>query len=460
MFDTKVGTQATIQIWEKKYGKCFGIYQFRDPLLVITDTVALKQVFVKDFNNFADRYFFGGGYLQQPVLKKGVFFEDGANWKRIRRIMSPTFSSAKLKLITHYINLTAEHLGKNLKTCALNGKQPEAKQVFGAYALDVICGIAFGLDTNSQEHFDQPFILHAKRLMTFKKTLQLIIITVGLFPFLGHIFKFFGVGYFPGKEIKFFEENVSRLIKERKEQPESKHVDFLQLLINAEAEEGEVIGAKHLSSDEIVGQCIVFIIAGYETTSTTLQFLAYELSKNHQVQNKIVQEIKTVLGKDEPNYENCHGLKYMEAAINETLRMYPPVHLLSRKCENPIDLNGVSIPGKCNIIIPLGVISRNPESFPEPNVFKPERFLEGSNEAENPLTFLPFGFGPRQCLGIRLAMLELKIALVNILRQVKLVSANPEVLELEDYTGTLVPKEPIRFKLEPVPEEDGDIFSG
>ncbi|BFZ10434.1 hypothetical protein BsWGS_13473 [Bradybaena similaris] len=448
MFDERVGVRAAIAQWQKAYGRIFGIYFFRVPVLIVTDPEILKHVFVKDFSNFSDRFLLGDGKLQQRIIKKGVFFADGADWKRIRRIMSPTFSSGKLKLLTHYMNLTAQRLGQNLKNLAASGTSIEAKKVFGAFTLDVICGTAFGLDINSQQNYEGPFIQHVKSMLTFEKSLQFTLGLAGSFPILASLFQIIGHGFFKGKDVKFFEKNIISLIQERKAHPERQKVmDFLQLLLEAEADDvDEFVGDKKLTTEEIAAQGIIFIIAGYDTTSTTLQYLSYELAKNPEVQRNVRQEIARVLGDStEPDYDNCHSLKYTEAAISEALRMYPPVHLISRLAERDINLKGIHIPAKTAIMIPLSNIGRDPEFFEDPDSFKPERFLNENKANINPVTYLPFGYGPRTCIGMRLAIMELKIAIVHMLRAVEFVGVTPQDVEIDDFSGILVPRIPIKL---------------
>ncbi|GFO15527.1 cytochrome p450 [Plakobranchus ocellatus] len=231
-----------------------------------------------------------------------------------------------------------------------------------------------------------------------------------------------------------------------------KYADFLQLLIKAEASDSDdIIGDKKLTTEEIAAQGIIFIIAGYETTSSTLQFLFYELSRNQDVQDRLVSEIESVLKEDEePDYDACKRFKYMEAVINETLRIYPPVHLLTRRAVVDTTLAGRPVPAGTAILFPTANIGRDPEFFPEPDIFKPERFFDEPRNTIDPVTFLPFGYGPRQCIGLRLAMMEMKIALVHILRKVRVIGATPKTLELEDYTGVLVPKVPVQLHLQAV----------
>ncbi|CAL1528758.1 unnamed protein product [Lymnaea stagnalis] len=451
LFDDRVGPRAAVKKWQAQHGRVFGIYEFRQPLLVVTDPEALKQVFVKDFNNFTNRYFLGKGNLQQNIIKKGIFFADGLDWRRMRKIMSPTFSIGKLKLLTPFMNITAGRLAKTLKVHAIEKKPAAAKIVYGAFTLDTICGTAFGLDTNSQENLDAPFISHAKNLMTITKELQVVFAIAGMFPWVGKVLKMLKLGFFKNRDLVFFEENIAALIRDRKSNSSAAGpMDFMQLLMNAEADDDTdgFVGDKKLSTMEIAAQGIIFIIAGYETTATTLQYISYELGRHPDIQERIFSEIQRVLGDEEPNYENCQGLKLMEATINETLRMYPPVHILSRHAENATVLNGVPVPAGTGIYIPIGSIGRDPEFFSDPDTFQPERFLDENAREINQLAFIPFGFGPRQCIGLRLGVLELKVTMVHILRSVKIAGVSPEVLDIEDYTGFLVPRKPILLELE------------
>ncbi|CAL1545142.1 unnamed protein product [Lymnaea stagnalis] len=449
LFDARVGVRHSVKQWQKQYGRIFGIYFFRKPVIVVTEPEALKQIFVKDFNVFVDRFFVGDGRLQHRIIQRTVFFSQGATWRRLRKMMTPSFSSGKLKSLSPYINRTAHSLSDHAVTYAKQGKHLDAKVVFGAYALDVIAGTAFGLDLDSQSDHAAPFIRHAKSLMTIDKVVQLKLTLVGMFPAVIPLFRALKIGYFKRRDIKFFSDNLQALIAERITSGKS-NADFLQLLMEAEFDSSDPDSAdKKLTSEEVAAQCLFFMIAGYDTTSTTLQYLFYELVRHQDVQGKIVAEILSVVGASgEPSYDHCQKLKYLEAAIEETLRMYPPLHILTRKTTRDTTLNGVFIPANSGVLIPAYNIGRDPEFFRDPDTFVPERFLDADKHDVNPVTFLPFGYGSRQCIGMRLALMQLKLAAVHVLRRLKVVSATPEVLEIEDFSGTLVPKTPIQLFME------------
>ncbi|GFO15526.1 cytochrome p450 3a13 [Plakobranchus ocellatus] len=204
LFDPKKGTIACVAEWQKKYGRVIPCFWFWDPMLVITDPKIIREITVKNFNTWSDRYMQGHGDLQQRILCKGLFFAEDADWKRVRRIMTPTFSGKKLKMLTHYMNLTSHRLAEKISICALEAQPAYAKNMFGAFALDVLCGTAFGLDINSQNDSSESFLKHAQSLMTFDKYVQMRLTLAGLFPFMTKVFKMLNMGFFLYRDIGFF----------------------------------------------------------------------------------------------------------------------------------------------------------------------------------------------------------------------------------------------------------------
>ncbi|KAK0051927.1 cytochrome P450 3A19, partial [Biomphalaria pfeifferi] len=449
LFNVEIGVRRSVKKWQEKYGRIFGIYFFHKPVLVVTDPEAMKRIFVKDFNIFVDRFFVGEGKLQHSIIQKTLFFAQGHSWKRLRKMVNPAFTSGKLKLLMGYINRTAGLLSEQLLDSAKKGTPVEAKTVFGAYALDVIVGTAFGLDINSQNDLSNPLIQHARSLTTIDKIVQLKLTIIGIFPSLIPVFRAFKIGYFRYKDVNFFRETLLKLISEKKH-TKSEQSDLLQLLMDVEADpsDGDVLCQK-LSDEEVAAQCLLFMIAGYDATSSALQYFFYELARYPQIQEKIYSEIVSVLGEDEElSYESCLKMKYLEAAVEEILRMYPLLHTLTRNTVKETTLNGMFIPANSAVLIPAYNVGRDPEFFHNPDTFIPERFLESSKHDINPVTFIPFGYGPRQCIGLRLAMMELKIAIVHVLRRLRISKATPEVLEIEDYSGGLVSKIPVQLFME------------
>ncbi|KAK2565310.1 Lithocholate 6-beta-hydroxylase [Acropora cervicornis] len=192
--------------------------------------------------------------------------------------------------------------------------------------------------------------------------------------------------------------------------------DMLQLMLDAK----EGTGSEKIDNEDIQAQTLVFLLAGYETSSTTLGFASYHLALDTQVQDKLRDEIDRLWPEDEetPSYDVLHKMDYLDMVINEALRMYPPG--LQRDCNEGCTVKGVNIPKGMPIMIPVYAIHHDPKVWPEPEKFNPERFTEAEKGNRHPYTFMPFGYGPRNCVGMRFALLELKLTLVKLLKKYKL----------------------------------------
>ncbi|XP_025088068.1 uncharacterized protein LOC112560422 [Pomacea canaliculata] len=421
----KKGNEKSIRQWSQTYGRTFGIYCGRQPLLVTTDLDILKEVLVKDFNRFSDR--FDKFELLPKEIRANLFAIGGADWKRVRTLLTPTFSSGKLKLMENYIDRCSNELAENLEEAIRKGERIETKKYFGAYTLDVISSTAFGIQVNSQKDLNDPFVKDVASVM-HEATSSNGLLTVlaasvqALVPFI----RLLAIHLFPLTRWNSFLRNINRIIEERKrERTRNAQTDFLQMILNYEETEGsknEQI--KSLSRTEVIAQAFVFFVAGYDTTSTALQFLAYNLACCPEAQEKVVQEIKNQIGDDKPTYEGLAKLKYLESVVMETLRMIPPVNTVNRMASEEVTIKGVTIPKGAGVCVPIANVMRDPEYFPDPDEFKPDRFVESADGVVNPFSNLVFGFGPRQCIGMRLALLQIKMAMVHVLRKVRFIKTD------------------------------------
>uniref|UniRef100_A0A8C6AKY6 unspecific monooxygenase n=1 Tax=Monodon monoceros TaxID=40151 RepID=A0A8C6AKY6_MONMO len=232
-------------------------------------------------------------------------------------------------------------------------------------------------------------------------------------------------------------------------------VDLLQLMINSQNSK-DVDTRKALSDPEMVAQGIIFIFGGYEPTAEALSFLFYELATHPDIQQKLQEEIDAALpSKAPPTYESLEQMEYLDMVLNESLRLFPLTARLERVCKKDVEVHGVLIPKGTVVMVPLFTIHRDPEHWPEPEEFRPERFSKENKESRNPYTYMPFGSGPRNCIGMRLGIMNVKLAVVKVLqnfsfkpcketqmhlklrRQVLLQLEEPIILMVEPRDGTL-----------------------
>ena len=184
--------------------------------------------------------------------------------------------------------------------------------------------------------------------------------------------------------------------------------DFIQLLLQLKDDSVEAeIDRKErnkikLNCNEISSQVFTFYLAGFETTSSAISYCLYEFAKNQEVQRKAYQEIKEITKHDEINYDSINKMKYLDLCLAETLRKYPPLPILSRRCTKDYKIPNTNqiILKETSLLLPLYSIHRDQDYFKDPLEFQPERFLNNSNGSKIPGHFYyPFGDGPRMCIG-------------------------------------------------------------
>jgi cytochrome P450 len=173
------------------------------------------------------------------------------------------------------------------------------------------------------------------------------------------------------------------------------------------------------------------MIAGYETTATTLSFCSYELALNPECQEKLFEEINSAIDSNEEiSYETLAKLPYLDSVISETLRLYPPIIKLEREAMTDYKLGdtGITLFKGQVVEIPVYPIHHSEEYYPNPENFNPSRFMPENRDQIIPYTYLPFGAGPRNCIGMKFALMEAKLCLAHIVRRYKFIrSAKTEV---------------------------------
>lgn len=203
----------------------------------------------------------------------------------------------------------------------------------------------------------------------------------------------------------------------------------------------------HLTDDEVVANAYMFVLAGYETTANAIAFTSYTLARYPQWQELCVEELRAVTGgqaQTNLTYEQVSCLHVLERVFQETLRIYPPVpSFVTREAGLTRDVGGVTIPSGVNVTVPVWHIHHDPALWPDPDKFDPDRFLPERKKGRPSLAWMPFGAGPRNCIGIRFARLEAKLALATLLRDyvIELAPCVKDPLPVGVQTVTLCPSE-------------------
>ena len=217
-------------------------------------------------------------------------------------------------------------------------------------------------------------------------------------------------------------KNLWKITRRVQDQRQSSGVttgDFIDRLneLNKKAESGEF---PSLTSDQITGQGIIFLAAGFETSASSLSTLCFNLAKNPEVLDRLLEEVDEVVERCDGvvDHETISDMAWLEACIKENLRLCGPVARIDRLCKKDwTSPDGrMTIKAGTYVRFPFYVIHHNPEFWPEPELFQPERFLKENSHNIVPYSWIPFGAGPRACIGERFAMVEMKIAMVKLLQ--------------------------------------------
>ncbi|XP_067663398.1 cytochrome P450 3A24-like [Haliotis asinina] len=435
--------------WTQTYGKVVGIFMTRLPMILISDDDMLKQIMVKDFNLFPNRQELPKAMVGSP-MHQSLFFSKDDHWRFIRNFMTPSFSAGKLKRMMPVLNKMSDRLVDLLRERAENKEEVEIKRFLEKYTMDVIAGTAFGMEVNALDNEDDPFVKNAKAILSNGLN-SVYIVFVTFFPFLIPLTSLLGYHLFPESNMNFFVKVTNKILEQRKTDPlSSKYSDFIQLMVNAEKEKRQTMqqnGGDAISSngqptgmtrDEICANALLFFIAGYDTTASTISFCVYNIATHPKVQDRLVTEINTVLGDQEPDYENIQKLEYLEMCLLETLRLHPASVRVDRMSSKDMEINGVKIPKGMTIGIPIYAIHHDSDRWDSPEEYDPERFSAENRSKHGPFDFLPFGNGPRNCIGMRLALVEAKITLIKLFKNFKFSTCSKTQIPLKFMPAALL----------------------
>ncbi|XP_024080832.1 probable cytochrome P450 6a14 isoform X2 [Cimex lectularius] len=390
--------------------KMVGFYEFISPALVIKDAEYVEAVLIKDFPHFVDR----GFEVDEKTnpLDVSIATMTGKRWRAYRNKLSPIFTTGKLKsmygLMTDVGDNLMKAISREKKECL------ELKDVLGRFAMDVIGSFAFGMDANTLADPESKFRKMGKNAVdvNFQQFLRLMIITN--FPKLS---KKYGLSLSP-KDIQDYFGNVIKDTINYRMEKKVRRNDFLDLMLQLREKGSVEITTKDPSDDYLaisnetystdkfevtddlmVGQAFVFLTAGFETTAILMNMTFYELSKNPEIQERVRKDInEKVREHGSLSFDSVKDMSYLDMCLKETLRKYPPAQMLLRTCTKEYTFpNGLVVKPGERLIIPVFAIHRSDEYYPDPDKFDPERF--GPDVFQRPCTFLPFGEGPRVCIG-------------------------------------------------------------
>ncbi|XP_011175846.1 cytochrome P450 6k1 [Solenopsis invicta] len=392
-----------------------GFYVLDKPFLLVRDRELIKKILVKDFNCFSDRY--NSADPADRIGYANLLFIRNPAWKTIRTKLTPFFTSGKMKKMFNLMLICVKNLDEYLNSLQLEGegKTIEVKDLSAKFTTDIIGGTAYGLDVNSFKNPDAEFRKYGKMMFQFNLIRGLEMLAIFFLPTVTRLAHLKMFGKQPTEFLrKVFWETLTQRMKSG-----IKRNDLIDILIELKNSNNKDLQDFTFDGDDLLAQPVSFFAAGFETSSTTTAFALYQLAVEPEIQNTLRKEILEAL--DETNgeitYDMTSSLPYLDMVVSETLRMYPPLGYINRMTNQTYEapeFNLVIEKGTPIYISMLG-LHYDPEYFPNPNKFDPERFNEENKRSRPACVYFPFGEGPHACIGIRFGLLQTKLTLLQIL---------------------------------------------
>jgi cytochrome P450 len=383
----------------QKFGDCFTV---RFPIggrniVFFSDPAAIKEIFTGDAENFRAGE---ANAVVRPILGDySMLLLDGARHSRERRLMMPPFHGERMQVYGEAMRDIAD---RSIDAWPIGTPFP-IHSYMQRITLDVILRTVFGLDES------ETLVQLRDRLIR--------LLSRATRPYL--LLPWFQVDLGPyspwGRQVRLMKEINALLFAafaQRRAEGPSGRQDILTMLLEARDEDGQPLSDRHLR-DEM----ITLLIAGHETTATSLSWIFSRILRRPDVMEKLREELQAVVGTGPVTPKHVAQLEYLDATVKETLRLNPIVPVVGRRLQTPTRIGGRELPAGVVASPCIYLTHRRPDLWPEPEQFNPDRFL---GKKPTPYEFFPFGGGVRYCLGAAFATYEMKIVLGEILLRTEL----------------------------------------
>ena len=471
----------------KRYGKIVAFYNGGNPQVLVADPQLAKNILIKDFDNFTDRTNFWK-YVHPSSWSDGnIVIAKRQRWEQTRRLLTPAFSASKLRAMTPIIDDSINTFIGIVAKNSESNKEINIFELFQRLSFEIIIKSAFGVRIETQNNPNHEFIQSVHKYLGTKLNKIVFLMSV-CFPEIYPIIQFIRgqlelvchwLRLYP---ISIIWNTLSSIIEIRKQKTGLRQNDILQAMIDSSLtddqmskeerltavfDESEEISTKlsgksaktvktdkHsvvLTKNDIITNCVTFLFAGYETTSTALSYATHFLVNYPDIQKTVRQEVIDLYENEgKLDYNTVSKLQYMECVLNETMRLHPPlINSTARMCLSDYKYKNITIPKGATIVICTDFLHHDPEYWDEPDKFDPMRFSPENKHKINGCSYQPFGDGPRNCMGMRFAYLTMKLTLAKLLLHYKL-EAGPntetETLMTKFKLTSMVPKNGVYVK--------------
>jgi len=398
---------GAIRAWRAEYGPTFALRFTEGSVIFVTEPQDLQTVLVEQADSFGKSLeYTDPGWGVRRFLGNGLLISDGAFWRRQRRLAAPAFHARRIEA---YAGQMTAH-GATMLAGWGDGARVDVSAAFSDVTFRIVAQALFGASVDEDGGGIRPG--DAARVHHAVDIMQRYFADRPVFP-----------PWVPTpmelrarRARRDLDDVVYRLIAARRRQ-NADTGDLLSMLLAARDDEGQPMSDVQLR-DEVV----TLLLAGHETTANTLNWTMALLAQHPGIEARLHAEVDAVLdhGRRAPTLADLANLPYTGRVIEEALRLYPAAFIIGRAAKEPVALSFGVIPAGTQLSLPIYLVHRDPRWFDDPDRFEPDRWLPERHKAAPKQTYLPFGGGPRICIGNSFASMEARLLLSQIASRVRL----------------------------------------
>ncbi|TYJ32569.1 hypothetical protein E1A91_A05G044200v1 [Gossypium mustelinum] len=426
----------------KQYGPIFRFHMGRQPLIIVADAELCKEVGIKKFKDIPNRSI-PSPIAASPLHQKGLFFTRDARWSTMRNtilsVYQPSHLASLVPTMQNYIESATENLHSSKQDIVFSNLSLKlATDVIGQAAFGVNFGLTKPQSINesirtvdkqgSQDDEVSDFInqhIYSTTQLKMDLSGSLSIILGLLVPILQELFRQI-LKRIPGtmdwkveRTNKKLSGKLDEIVSNRMKDKNRGSKDFLSQILSAR--ESENVAKNVFTPDYISAVTYEHLLAGSATTSFTLSSIVYLVAGHPEVEKKLVAEIDGFGPHDQlpTAYDLQHKFPYLDQVIKEAMRFYIVSPLVARETSKEVEIGGYLLPKGTWVWLAVGVLAKDPKNFPNPDKFIPERFDPNCEEEKqrHPYALIPFGIGPRACVGRKFSLQEIKLSLIHLYRK-------------------------------------------
>lgn len=415
----------------EEYGTTYKSYVGLEEIYLSIDADCVQYFMQKGHRNYKKTKF---TRMLGETIGRGLLTAEGDYWRQQRRLIQPGFHKKKLEELSNIITKDIIDFSNNLEADISTSDSTDLMKLMMKLTLKVVLNSLYSNSISDQQ---------IDRFDDIITALQHYLVAKVRIPFAAQLFKLNGKSKRMEAMMDEVDEIVYAIIENRKNSREN-FDDLLDMLLEARYEDT----GEGMTNQQLRDESMIMLLAGHETSANALTWTFYLLDRHPEIAEKVLAEIKNVVGSRLPTFGDLKALTYTKQVIQEAMRLFPPAWITDREALTAHQMKGYKVKKGQIVTVFVYGLHRNPAYWKRPNDFMPERFAPELIKQRHPYSYMPFGGGPRLCIGNNFAYMEMQLTLAILLPKFKFEVIEDKAPKLEGLV-TLRPKGglPVRVSL-------------